>query len=201
MDKYLTLVNKEFKFDESMLADLKMTQISVNMSKDKDFVDVEVNKAFEKLKKQLSKKGIDATVNSAGRTVEQQTQFFNKQVQLKGEEETLKTVARPGHSEHHLGLCLDVNLDSLMAKIERRINPKKAEKMREKMYEDMTKILSDYGFVLRYPKGKEMETGYPFERWHIRYVGLENAKQMKELDMSLEEYLKYLKEQEDIVSL
>jgi len=201
MDKYLTLVNKEYKFDESMLEGLEMTQISVNMNKDMEFVDVEVKEAFEKLKKQLSKRNIDATVNSAGRTVEQQTEFFNKQVELKGEEETLKTVAKPGHSEHHLGLGLDINLDSIMAKVMRRLSPKEAEKMREKMYEYMHSILSDYGFILRYPADKEKETGYPHERWHIRYVGLENAKQMEELNMTLEEYLKYLKEQEDIVKL
>ena len=201
MDKYLALVNKESKFDKSMLEDLEMTEIKVNMSKDKEFVNVETNNAFEKLKKELAKKRIEATVNSAGRTVEQQEKFFNAQVELKGEEETLKTVARPGHSEHHLGLGLDINLDSIQAKIARKINPKGAEKMRNEMYEYMHKILSDYGFILRYPKGKEKETGYPFERWHVRYVGVENAKQMEEMGVVLEEYLTYLKEQEEVVSL
>lgn len=201
MDKYLVLVNKKTQFDEDMIKDFQMAQIPVNMSKNKEFVDVTVYEAFKALKKQLLKKGISATVNSAGRTVEEQTEFMNEQIKQLGEKEALEIVAKPGESEHHLGLALDVNLDSFKAKIERKINPEKAKDMRNKMYEYMNKILSDFGFILRYPKDKEVETGYPFERWHIRYVGVENAKQMEDLNMTLEEYVKYIKEQENLISL
>ena len=49
-------------------------------------------------------------------------------------------------------------------------------------------MLADYGFILRYPEGKENITGYPSEEWHIRYVGTELAKLLNEKNLTLEEY-------------
>ncbi|WP_192811776.1 M15 family metallopeptidase, partial [Paenibacillus polymyxa] len=46
-----------------------------------------------------------------------------------------------------------------------------------------------YGFILRYPKGKEMVTGYQYEPWHLRYVGVERAAEMAERKLTLEEYV------------
>jgi D-alanyl-D-alanine carboxypeptidase len=54
--------------------------------------------------------------------------------------------------------------------------------------------MTDYGFILRFPKGKEAETGIEYESWHFRYVGTENAKYLEKYDLSLEEYIQLLKE-------
>ena len=58
----------------------------------------------------------------------------------------------------------------------------------------MTAIAPEYGFVLRFPKGKMESTGVDYEDWHFRYVGKESAKYMTENNLSLEEYIALLKE-------
>lgn len=90
-------------------------------------------------------------------------------------------VAYPGTSEHEVGLAVDLN--SVEETFEHT-----------KQFEWLQSNAADFGFVLRYPKDKEDITGIIYEPWHYRYVGLEHAKKMNELDMCLEEYTEYLKE-------
>ncbi|MBQ1805909.1 MAG: M15 family metallopeptidase, partial [Oscillospiraceae bacterium] len=80
-------------------------------------------------------------------------------------------VAVPGYSEHHTGLAIDLYLESpdVWAKIHAK--------------------LADCGFILRYPQGKEAVTGYAYEPWHIRYVGVETAREITARGLALEEYL------------
>lgn len=201
MDKYLALVNKSNEFNKAMLDEFEFEKVNVNLNEQQEFVEIETLKAFQLLKKKLFKKGIVATLNSAGRTVEEQQKYFDEQCKIKPKEDVLKTTAIPGQSEHHLGLALDVNLDGVFAPIERRISPDKAKQKRDRMYDYMNTIMADFGFILRYPAEKEDKTGYPHERWHVRYVGVENAKEMTKLNMCLEEYLNYIKEQEEILTI
>ena len=71
--------------------------------------------------------------------------------------------------------------------------PNKEEK--DLMYANLHASLEQFGFILRYTKDKQETTGFKPERWHIRYVGLENAKAMNEKGMCLEEYVEYLQSQ------
>lgn len=91
-----------------------------------------------------------------------------------------KAVALPGYSEHHTGLAMDLN--GVMPSFDTT-----------KEFAWLQQHAADYGFVLRYPKNKESITKIIYEPWHYRYVGVENAKKMKELNMCLEEYIDYLK--------
>lgn len=105
-------------------------------------------------------------VRSGVRTISDQTVIFNNYVQRDGLEEALTYSARPGHSEHHTGLGMDITT----ADIEDREKPEIAAVLNwlnENAYK--------YGFILRYPEGKSDETGYIFEPWHYRYVGTELA--------------------------
>ncbi|WP_405099777.1 D-alanyl-D-alanine carboxypeptidase family protein [Oceanobacillus sp. FSL H7-0719] len=90
-----------------------------------------------------------------------------------------------GHSEHHLGLALDVGSQEM----------KMAEAPEGKWIE---KNAWEYGFILRYPLHKTEITGIQYEPWHIRYVGLPHSAIMQEKDFVLEEYLDYLKEEKRI---
>ena len=90
-------------------------------------------------------------------------------------------VARPGYSEHNTGLAIDFNGVTM-------------DFENTKAFQWLQENAADYGFVLRFPKGKESITHIMYEPWHYRYVGVEHAKKMKELDMCLEEYLYYLQE-------
>ncbi|WP_291579162.1 VanY-A/VanY-F/VanY-M family D-Ala-D-Ala carboxypeptidase [Clostridium sp. UBA6640] len=90
-----------------------------------------------------------------------------------------------GQSEHNLGLALDVG--STQMKMDKAPEGKWIEK---KSWE--------YGFILRYPLDKTDVTGIQYEPWHIRYVGLPHSAIMQEMNLALEEYLDYLKEEKSI---
>ena len=89
----------------------------------------------------------------------------------------LKTVAEPGASEHHLGLSFDVNVPGASS----FVGTKQCTWLHEHCWE--------YGFIVRYQKGKESITGFSPEAWHIRYVGTEHSLIMQNEDLCLEEYL------------
>ncbi|MGG0412060.1 VanY-A/VanY-F/VanY-M family D-Ala-D-Ala carboxypeptidase [Peribacillus simplex] len=90
-----------------------------------------------------------------------------------------------GHSEHNLGLALDVG--STQMKME---EAPEGEWIEENSWK--------YGFILRYPANKTDITGIQYEPWHIRYVGLPHSAIMQEMNLALEEYLDYLKEEKSI---
>ncbi len=89
----------------------------------------------------------------------------------------LNTVAEPGASEHHLGLSFDINVPGASSFISTR----QCKWLHANCW--------DYGFIIRYQKGKEDITGFAAEAWHIRYVGVEHARVMRDRDLCLEEYL------------
>ena len=89
-----------------------------------------------------------------------------------------KTCSRPGHSEHTLGLACDIALDNYS--FENITNHPK--------YPWFASILTDYGFIIRYPEGKELLTGYSYEPWHIRYLGVNLAKKVIDSKLTYDEY-------------
>ena len=210
MDKYLVLVNKNNNFDPTILEDYEM--VSVKDSDGKTYVEKETLKTFEKLIAVMKKRGIGLSITSAGRTIETQQKVFEQIKRLKGEEVAIKQVAMPGQSEHHTGLAFDVGVHKLLLPAEQAIyqsqlltriankikRPTKEEE--NAMYAVLHEELAECGFILRYPEDKKAITGVEvYEPWHIRYVGVEHAKAMQELGMCLEEYVAYLKEQENTV--
>ncbi len=123
--------------------------------------------------------GVDLRVWSPFRSYAIQSDLFQKQVDRVGGDETEAStvVARPGTSEHNTGLCADFNManDAFES---------------TDMYKWMTSNAEDYGFILRYPKEKEHITGVIYESWHWRFVGINNAKLINELGLTLEEFIK-----------
>jgi D-alanyl-D-alanine carboxypeptidase len=88
-----------------------------------------------------------------------------------------KNAARPGTSEHETGLAFDVTA----------YGDKDFD--RTPQFAWLVQHCSEYGFILRYPRGKEDITGYPYEPWHYRYVGTPHAKVIMDAGITLEEYL------------
>lgn len=128
-------------------------------------------------------------VASGYRSVEQQEVILDRAVKENmdlgmteedGREEALRTIARPGYSEHHTGLAVDLNDVS-------------DDFEETEAYRWLSLHAADYGFVQRYKKDKVEITGIDNESWHYRYVGKRHAKEMEKLDMCLEEYVEYLK--------
>ena len=112
---------------------------------------------------------------SGFRSYETQQNLYDRYVATDGKAEADTYSARPGHSEHQTGLALDVNslYESFADTAEGRWLAANAHK---------------YGFIIRYPKGKTDQTGYIYEPWHIRYVGVEKATKIFNSGLCLEEY-------------
>ena len=157
--------------------------------------DVEVEKtayeAYQQLKADLEADGIYVDLDSAYRSVEEQQRIWDDFTQKYGDDYTRKTVAVPGYSEHHTGLALDLYLivdgKDIVENEDLITYPEIWEKIHEK--------LANYGFILRYTPGAEYITGYAYEPWHIRYVGMSEdystnvAMLISASGKTLEEYL------------
>ena len=182
---YLVLVNKENKLPKGWELSLDIVRIT-NSVGDEVEIDRAAYDAYLKLSKALSDEGIHVELDSAYRSVEAQQKIVEDFTKKYGEDYVKQYVAVPGYSEHHTGLALDLYLivdgKTVYENEDLVTYPEIWAKIHAK--------LADYGFILRYPEGKEEITGYSYEPWHIRYVGSEStAKFITEHDMTLEEYL------------
>lgn len=138
----------------------------------------EAKEAFEEMAGTAKKENLNIVAMSCYRSYDYQVNLYNKYVRSDGQAEADTYSGRPGHSEHQTGLAVDV------------YNQKETYTNFEKTKEFtwMQQHAHEYGFILRFPKDKENETGYVYESWHYRYVGKEIAKYIKDHDISFEEY-------------
>lgn len=132
--------------------------------------------AFDNMAADAMNDGIYLFVNSGYRSYQEQVQLYTMYSSERGIEEADKVSSRPGHSEHQTGLTFDVNTTEFSF----------ADTAEAKW---LAEHCCEYGFIIRYPEGKEDITGYEYEPWHIRYVGEEQAKAITESGLCLEEYL------------
>lgn len=135
----------------------------------------ETSAAFTEMCADAWKNGLTLWVQSGFRSYELQTRLYNNYVASSGKTAADTFSARPGHSEHHTGLALDLNTitDSFAGTAEGKWVAENCWK---------------YGFIIRYPKDKENITGYKYEPWHLRYLGKELAKDVYDSGLCLEEY-------------
>lgn len=183
----LMIVNKENRLSKKFvpidLVEIK-TIIPGSVEVDrKIYLNKIVAEKWMELKKYVEKLGYKIDISSGYRSYEYQEKLFNKFINQKGIEQALKLVALPGTSEHQTGLCFDYEKVYMEDdKIKSSLNELDME------YKIVKDIAYKYGFIIRYPKGKEKITGYSFEPWHLRYVGCETAKIIYENNITLEEY-------------
>ena len=176
-DIYLVLVNKEYKLSENYIPS-KLELISNEFANENKYLRKEAKDAFESLSKDAKKLGYRVIAVSTYRDYEYQNKLYNIYVDEKGIEYADKCSARPGHSEHQTGLAVDV--EGSNRDYDEFENSKEFIWMKENAYK--------YGFILRYPKGKEKITGFKYEPWHYRYVGKNVAKTIYDEKLTLEEY-------------
>lgn len=135
----------------------------------------ETNEAFRKLKTDAAELGYTLWCQSGYRSYSTQNRLYTNYCSWSGKAAADTYSARPGHSEHHTGLALDLNtIDDSFA-----YTPE-GQWVAENCYR--------YGFIIRYPKSKESITGYKYEPWHLRYVGTELAAELYSSGLCLEEY-------------
>ncbi len=176
-DIYLVLVNKEYKLPENYVPS-KLELISNEFANENKYLREEARIAFETLSKNAKELGYRIIAVSTYRDYEYQNKLYNMYVEEKGLDYADKCSARPGHSEHQTGLAVDV--EGSNHDYDEFENSKEFIWMKENAYK--------YGFILRYPKGKEKITGFKYEPWHYRYVGLDTAKTIHDENLTLEEY-------------
>ena len=117
-----------------------------------------VKDAFNELTSDSKSLGLNIYASSGYRSYNDQKYIYNNYVRLDGREQADTYSARAGYSEHQTGLAIDVN--TINASF---INTDESNWLKDNCYK--------YGFIIRYPEGKENITGYTYEPWHIRYVG------------------------------
>jgi len=124
-----------------------------------------VKDAFTELTSDSKALGLNIYASSGYRSYNDQNYIYNNYVSWDGQENADTYSARAGHSEHQTGLAIDLNtIDSSFD------GTSESNWLKENCYK--------YGFIIRYPKGKESITGYMYEPWHIRYVGKELAQKL-----------------------
>lgn len=120
--------------------------------------------------------GITLWVASGFRSYSWQNTIYNNYVAMDGKANADRYSARAGHSEHQTGLAFDLNYLT-----------QEFGQSREGLW--LAENCHKYGFIIRYPQGKEHITGYMYEPWHIRYLGVDTASSVYESGLCLEEYL------------
>lgn len=184
---YLVLVNPENRLPEDFENTVELIVVS-NIAGTKFQIEKRTYEAFLRLQEALLQEdGIQAELISVYRTIAQQEATVKNTLATLGEEYTRKYDAIPGHSEHHTGLAIDVGIvvDGELRNTSLALFPL------EDIYSVIHKKLPKYGFILRYPKGKEDITTISYEPWHFRYIDDPSiAKTIAEQGLSFEEYFK-----------
>ena len=182
---YLILVNKENSIPTDWEDEIKLINI-VDIEGEKTKIESETLDKFYELRQKAAEMGLEIEINSAYRSVKDQEDIAREIEMEKGPEYVQLYVATPGYSEHHTGLAVDVALRQNGQKVVEN----EERTVKRQMYEKLHTILADYGFILRYPKGKEDITGYRYEPWHIRYIqDVEKAHEIMDNNQCLEEYV------------
>lgn len=135
----------------------------------------EAAEAFYEMQEAASTEGISLFIVSGYRSYETQESVYAGWVNRDGKALADTYSSRPGYSDHQTGYTFDLNsLEQDFAYTEEGIW--------------LAEHCAEFGFIIRYPEGKEMYTGYVYEPWHVRYIGKEKAKIITESGLSLEEY-------------
>jgi len=176
----LMLVNKYHYLDKEYIPnDVIDAPLSFSFS-DNQTTKLVLDK-FREMALAADKENLTLIINSGYRDYDYQEKLYKKYETKDGVEVADTYAARPGYSEHQTGLSLDIITYGA-----------KADNFEE--FEEF-KWLQDnahkYGFILRYPKDKSYLTGYDYESWHYRYVGVEVATEIKKLGITFDEYYAY----------
>lgn len=183
------LVNKEHILDKDYVP-LEMYVVDENENNFHQFKDAslkpmlrsDIKEYVDKLINDAQGLGLPIIVDSGYRSFKYQQVVLDALIKEKGDE-AFKLVALPGASEHQTGLAIDfAYYENGIYNDDVKENDKEAIWLKNNAWK--------YGFILRYPKGKEDVTGYNFEPWHFRFVGLKLAKYLFKNDLTLEEYYK-----------
>ena len=182
---YLFLVNKDYMIsadyvpDDLVMPDVRRSSGSVLMRR-------EAAEALEKLfTAAKEEENLTLVAVSGYRSYQTQRAIYERRRKAAGQAHVNRFVARPGASEHQLGLAMDVNRRNATGLKASFGTTKEGIWLADNCYR--------FGFILRYQKEWEDTTGYGYEPWHIRYIGVEHALRIRELNIPLEQYIEALR--------
>lgn len=178
----LILVNKNYPIKKQVCD--KLSYIDANFPN--IYIRYDAANLIQQIFNKISANNLIAPV-SGYRCLQEQTDIYENSLKENGEEFTKKYVALPNHSEHQTGLAIDLGLNNGNIDFIRPYFPY------DGICEKFRKTALDYGFIERYKKDKEEITGISHEPWHFRYVGYPHSKIINELELSLEEYIEFIK--------
>ena len=177
------LINKDNPIKQKYIDRLDLIAVK-DVINETIYLDKETYEQYKKLEEYLKEKNIIIGLASGYRTVERQQELLEEYKEKYGEEYANKIVAPPTTSEHHTSLAIDITLQ-----VDGKwILEEKDDYKYDHIFKEIHKHLHLFGFILRYPENKEDITKYPYEPWHIRYVGDFVSKIIYERNITLEEY-------------
>ena len=178
------LVNRKYLLP-STYAPKDLTEPAIRFSfaynSDKRKLRKVASKALEKMFRDAEKKKIILYGVSGYRSYIRQKQIYDQNVARRGKSATDTVSARPGSSEHQTGLTIDISAQSVGCQLSQTFGDTKEGKW-------VAKNAHKYGYIVRYPYDKSKITGYHYEPWHIRYVGIPVATYLYKNKLTLEEY-------------
>lgn len=184
LDSIYLLANKthplpsDYEPSDLVVPNVKATKQNIQLRQ-------EAAAALEEMFNAALQDNITLILGSAYRSYDYQANLFSRYVKKDGEKKAATYSSRPGQSEHQTGLAADISdaAGNYFLKQSFEDTPEGIW-LRDNAYR--------YGFILRYPKGKEQYTGYMFEPWHFRYIGKEEAEKVYHSNLSFEEYYNLL---------
>lgn len=176
------LVNKYFKLSENYVPTNLVTVNNKYYYGENHKLDKDTYQAFIDMWNEAYKEDIYLIMNSSYRTYESQVDVYDTYKNRNGTTYADSIAARPGHSEHQTGLSLDI-----FSKEYTTISNFKGSNAHIWLQDNAYK----FGFIERYPEGKENITGFKAEAWHYRYVGVDIATYIHDNDITFDEYYAY----------
>lgn len=182
---YLVLVNKENSLPDDWQNMVNLIQVNTSLGEIATIEEITYQHFLDLKERIYDETGVLIALDSVYRSIPDQEELWDYFNSIYGEDYCKEYLATPGYSEHHTGLAVDICLikgdeviienDDMLAETE--------------IFATIHAIMPEYGFILRYPPGKEDITGYSYEPWHLRFVGVPAAKEITNLGLTLEEYL------------
>jgi D-alanyl-D-alanine carboxypeptidase len=182
-DDQLVLVNKEYQLPQSYAPSDLVLASNAGIRKGSGYYlrNILIND-LRNLVNAAVADSIDLSIVSGYRSYNTQVATYNHWVSINGVDGADKISARPGHSQHQLGTAVDFSSSEVADGLGGSFYTTRAAAW---LYANSWK----YGFVISYPSGYESTTGYSYESWHYRYIGVANAQEMHGSGMILEVYL------------
>lgn len=186
-NQYTILINKDHKLEKDYIpSDLIEIDVDFyNSNIERKYMRKDVAIQLKKMFDDAKKENVHLVAISGYRSYESQIDVYRYNINTYGEQYANTVSAKPGESEHQTGLAMDVSSKSINYQLINEFSDTP-----EGIW--LKNNCHKYGFIIRYPENKEEITGYIYESWHIRYVGIYAANYIYNKNITLEEYKKQI---------